>query len=127
MRLIDQRLGEISDPQIGSLISELEHACKVARDPAYTLYNYLIQCLHPWGDTRFSIDRNLIIPGGLLSRKIGKLAGTPVYQICDEIGHIHGQTAEVVEGTALYVFLNRYLPDFRKKPRKRPHDPRPWL
>ncbi len=127
MRLIDHRLRELHDHEIDAFLTELEIACKVKREDSYTLYNYLTQCLYPWGDTRIAIDRNQIVPGGLLSRKVGKLSGSVLYQICDEVARIGGLTAEVADNTALYVFLNRNLPDFKKKPRKRPHDPRRWL
>jgi len=79
------------------------------------------------GDKRYPIDRNRIIPGGLLSRKIGRLQGTLIYQFCDEVARMENQTVEVVEGMSLYVFFNRYMPNFDKKPKSRGFDPRDHL
>ena len=127
-RLVDTPLPKVADQNLLSMISELEHATHVAGEKEYLLWGYLVQCHYPNGAGNwFEIDKNKIIPGGLLSRKIGKLEGTAIYQVCDEVAKTKGDSIESVVNLSLYVFLNRYLPNFERKPKKRRHDPRDWL
>lgn len=126
-RLVDTPLPKVTDPLLLSMISELHHATRVEPDPIHMLWGYLVQCHYPNGaGTWFPIGRN-IIPGGLLSRKIEKLQGTAIYTVCDEIARTHNMSAEAVSNLSLHVFFDRYLPNFEKKPRKKPHDPRNWI
>jgi hypothetical protein len=127
-RLVDTPIPKITDPGLISLISELHHATRVVPEPSYLLWGFLTQCHYPNGSGQwFPIGRDRIIPGGLLSRKIGKLQDTAIYTVCEEIARTHNSSAEAVLNLALYVFLDRYMPNFEKKPRKRPHDPRKWI
>lgn len=128
MGIIHQQIVELSDSELMALIRELEHATKVRPEPNQMLYHYIMQCLYPWGGgQRVNIDKNKIIPNGLLSRKIGKLTDSSVYQVCEEIARIQGQNCEMVVGMSLYVFINRYIFDFDKKPKRKPHNPIDWL
>lgn len=75
----------------------------------------------------FPIGKDRVIPGGLLSRKVGKLEGTEIFKICDEIARTKNSSVEAVTNMTLHVFLDRYLPNFEKKPKKQRHDPRDWI
>lgn len=124
--LLDTPLLRIDDPSLLALIRELEHASKVKPASHYTLYKYVWQCVYPWGaDKRYPIDKNRIIPGGLLSSKIKKRQGTQIYQFCHDLAMMmQNESAEAVENMTLYVFLNRYLPDLDMKQKPKPFDPR---
>jgi len=39
---------------------------------------------------------------------------------------MQNQTAEIALNMNLYAFLNKYLPDYEAKPKKRGYDPRDW-
>jgi hypothetical protein len=117
--LLQTPLAGIQDPSLLAFIRELEGACGVplSRHGSLWLYHYVWQCVYPQGasEKRFPIHKDRIVPGGLLDSKIGKLAGTAVYQFCHDLAmSLQSQSAELVENMKLYVFLNRYLPALKK-------------
>ena len=118
--LFQTSLADISDATVLALISELESACAVSSDSFKSVwfYHYVWQCVYPEGasEKRRPIDKNKIIPGGLLDTKIGKLRNTQIYPFCHELAmKLKSQSVELVENTKLYVFLNRYLPVIEKQ------------
>lgn len=124
-KLLHTPLPQIEDPGLKAMVSELQHACKVRPAEHCTLFGYVWQCVYPWGtEKRYPIDRHRIVPGRMLSRKIGKLQDTGVYRFCHEVAMMQNQSAELVANMTLYVFLNRYLPDLDKKKKPKPFDPR---
>ena len=125
MKMTEQKLGAIKDPLLISMIQELSVATKVhAREDAM-LWSFLTQCLYPFGsDQRYKLDKNDFNPVGLLMIKIGKLKDTAIWDLCDEIARKHNQSAELYLNTSLYLFFNKHLPDFGKKPKKYKFHPR---
>jgi hypothetical protein len=127
VRLLHTPLPQVTDASLLGLIEELALACNVQPEAHYTLYKFAWQCVYPGGagDKRYPIEKNRLNPVGLLSAKVRKHQGTLIYQFCHELAMMtHNEGAELVEGMALYVFLNRYLPDVRKKTKPKPFDPR---
>jgi hypothetical protein len=128
MRLIDKKLSDITESEVECLIRELKMVTNVSLRHDATLWFFLWQCVYPWGtEKRYNIEKNDIIPGGLLSRKLSGLQGTSIYQICEEIAVMRGTSAELFLTTSLYVFFNKLLPDLERKPKKYRFHPRdPW-
>jgi hypothetical protein len=127
-RLVETRLPDINDAELKNLISELHFATQVEPNPRYTLWDFLLQCHYPLGYGQwFPIGKEKIIPGGILSRRVGKFEGTPIYTMCDEIARMQNSSAELALNMSLYVFLDRFMPNFEKQHRKKPHDPRRWI
>jgi len=129
MSLLHKHISEFTDPDIQSFLGELKDATMAAPEPKLMLLHYLQVCHHPLGasDKWQRIDRNSIVPGRLLDRRIGQLNAPLVHQLCMEIAQKHGLNAEAVESVRLYEFLNKYTPHPLKKDRKKPHDPRDTL
>lgn len=122
-RLIETKIGDITDPELRSFVLELEHATKRVPVDSEWLLHYLQNCHHPWPDGRWRrIEKSRINPVGVLSCRVGKLGSNPVRQVCEEVGAIGGVSLEAVERMQLYEFLNKYDP-LRPK-RDKPSDPR---
>lgn len=51
----------------------------------------------------------------MLTKKITKLHGTDVYMLCHELASLHGSSIEKEAGRTLYVFLDSFLKDKKKK------------
>lgn len=126
-RLIDTPVLQISDPDLLQLISELTEVTTVCPEAPQNLYGFLVQCLYPAGSgCRYKLDQHRLTAGGFLLKKVGKLQHSEIFRMCDELAHKQSQTGEVALNMHLYVFLNKYLPDFERKPKKRRYDPRDW-
>lgn len=126
MSLLHTHISKVSDPDILSLLGELQDATMANPEPGIMLLHYLQICHHAFGasDKWQRIEKARLAPGRLLTRKIGKLHAPAVRQLCAEIAQIAGLgSMEGVEGMALYEFLNKHTPHPLKKQRKRPHDP----
>ncbi len=54
----------------------------------------------------------------LLTKKIKKLHETEIYWLCNEIAQIKHMGVEKVSGKTLYIFLDQYLQDKKKKKKK---------
>ncbi len=55
----------------------------------------------------------------LLTKKIRKLHDTEIYWLCNEIAQMKRSGVEKIAGSTLYVFLDRYLKDEKKKKMKK--------
>jgi hypothetical protein len=130
VRLIDGPVLNVTDKELLSLFTELEFATQIVRrEERMSVWTFLVQCHYPFGSEPWMpIGKDRVIPGGLLSRKIGKLEATSgIVTLCEEIAQISGLSIEAVSGMTLYVFLDRYLPNFEKKKKRPPFDPRKWM
>ncbi|MBL9186215.1 MAG: hypothetical protein JNK23_01925 [Opitutaceae bacterium] len=124
-RLIDTPVLQVSDPDLVALISELSEVTTVVPEASQTLFGFLVQCVYPAGaGHRYKLEKDRLTFGLFLLRKVGSLQTSAIYSVCDELAKMKNQSAEVALTTALYVFLNRYLPDFEKRPKKTRYDPR---
>jgi hypothetical protein len=126
-RLIDTPVLQVTDPDLLELISELAEVTNVQPESPQSLHSFLVQCLYPAGSGhRYKIEKLRLNPTRTLMKKLEKLQGTQVYQVCDELARIENQTAEVGLNMHLYNFLNKYLPDFEKRRKAPRYDPRDW-
>jgi TATA-binding protein-associated factor Taf7 len=59
------------------------------------------------------------LPGDwLLTKKIKKLHETDIYDLCNNIARMNRISIENVSGKTLYIFLDQYLKDNKKKKKK---------
>ena len=121
-RIIETRVSDVTDPELLRLFEDLEYAIGLSPDRDQWIFHYLTQFVYPLGgaEARRPISKNEINPVGILSSKLGKFKDGPIYLVCDEIARINGQTAELWEERAIYIFLNKNLPDSRKSRKKKP-------
>lgn len=125
MRIIDTPLAQITDESLCELIAELSEVANVARRNESMLWSFLTQCVYPWGaGKRYKLERNDLNPTRNLIKKVGRFRGTAIWNVCNEIAAMQNGSAELHENTALYVFLNKHLPDFEKKKPKYNFHPR---
>jgi hypothetical protein len=125
MKILERKIGAVGDPMVAALIAELSSLTRVPAHPDWMVWTFLTQCLYPFGsDRRFKLSKDDLSPVGFLVQRIGKLQGTAVFDICDEIARKSSQSAELYLNHCLYVFLNNHLPDFDRKPKKHRFHPR---
>ena len=133
MSLLQSKLCRIESEDILKLLQELHQitgfSLEECRDQS--LFLYLSGCLYnnPRRERskikREELDSLDPTDSFLLRRKLKNLCGTDVHRVCDELVRHHNnvflnESVELFDGTALYVFLNKKLPDY-KKGKKRPH------
>ena len=107
------------------MVVELHEVTTVPPSNTRSLFSFLSQVLYPAGyGKRYKLEENLLTPGRLLLRKVRTFEGKPIFQVCDELAQMHNQTAEFGMNMHLYVFLNKYLPDYGKKREPPGYDPR---
>ncbi|MFA6960556.1 MAG: hypothetical protein WC205_07395 [Opitutaceae bacterium] len=116
MRIIDTPLARISDESLCDLIAELSEVTNVECRSESLLWSFLTQCVYPWGaGKRYKLERNDLNPTRNLIKKVGRFRDTDVWNVCNEMAAMQSGSAELYENTALYIFLNKHLPDFEKK------------
>jgi len=126
-RILDTPLDEIHDSDLLGLVSELYEVTTVPPANNRSLFSFLSQCPYPAGyGKRYKLERDRLTPGRLLLRKVGTFENTAIYKMCNELAQMQNQTAEIALNMNLYAFLNKYLPDYEAKPKKRGYDPRDW-
>jgi len=125
MNHLQQRADEVEDELFHQCLSELDNLAGIRLDRDIWVIHALTQSVYPMGSgERYKLEGKLIIPRGVLDTKLGKIHGTILYQICDELAGIRGESAELYENNRIYVFLNKVLPNHEKKPRKYKFHPR---
>lgn len=123
-------LKDITDSDILGLLNEMETVTRVKREPFKNsmLIHYFQVCLRPNGaDTeQVPIDKRKLDSTDdfsnsfCLRKQINKLQDTKLYWLCNEIAGLKGHSVEHVVGKRLYVFLNEYFKETKKKKKKKP-------
>jgi len=119
---LDTQVGEIRSPEILTLITELETVSQVSSVPFInlSLWHFLVQCVYPHGsaEKRQPINMKYFPMNGFLGTSIGKLAGTDVFSLCEELARRNHTSLEFNHGRKLATFFNANLPKFPapKKP-----------
>jgi hypothetical protein len=125
MKLLEQKIESIDDPAVLALIQELSLLTNVPAHTHWMLWTFLTQCLYPFGsDRRYKLAKDDLNPAGILIQRVGKLQGTAIFEMCEEVARKSSQSAELYVNHSLYVFLNKLLPDIHKKPQKHKFHPR---
>ena len=121
---IRKRISEISeDDDIYRLLQEIEIVTKFSLSPFRNngpsqVIHYLTEYrkrrpIDKTGINTYPLPKEL-----LLTKKISKLNGSNVYELCRELAALKGESIENCGGNTLYVFLDRYLKDGKKKKEK---------
>ena len=118
--LMERPLEDIKDTALLQLMEELGDATGEYAQTSLKLpfRGYLVRCLHPGGkDKKVRISSGRLTGQGNLTKKVGKLRGTGIYQVCDELARRYGTSVELYETHQLFTFLNKIVPDQRKRNR----------
>lgn len=123
---LNETVSKIVDPVFHQLADELDGAVGLALDRDQMVINYLAQVVYPMGadKKRYKIDGKVIIPSGMLDSQLGKLSDHFIYQICDRLAGMRGESVELYEKKKLYVCLNSLIRDQKRKRREVPIHPR---
>lgn len=128
-KCIHKRLRDLEDRDGQSLLHELGciSGVSVAAHGDMMLIHFLQMCLYPNGGSekqvpisKRALDEHDPIDSFILRKKIRLLTGSTLYQVCRELAEIQGSGIEMLEGQALYVFLNKSLKLDRKRKRPKP-------
>lgn len=122
MAHLDQRLLDINNGLILELLTEIEHATQVSRRGFETLplFLYLTQCLYPNGgsEKRVPLRADMTPVTGLLGTRVEKLAGSTLYELCEELAVRARVPLEMNINKKLMTFINLTIPKFSQKKAK---------
>ncbi len=118
-KIIHRWIGDLrEDDIIWQLLKEIEAAVKLPLSP-FLKKSMVIQYLMDYR-VRRPIDKNGLdtVPlprTALLRQKLSKLKETDIYWLCWEIAQLKHISIENVPDHTLYIFLDRYLKEGKKK------------
>ena len=121
VNLAQRQLGEIGDDDLKRLVLELGEACNFppTRYQSISLRQFIHTCREATDNDGFTPRAFRTIkppwPGGVLAAHVGKLEGTAIWELIEELAAPRGLSAECFMKTSVAAALNKLTAKQKKR------------